>query len=222
MSLALNPAHPLLPQPRPPSSRQRGSRRPFAPSQGGVYRLPHDVRDRLAAALAPCRNRHAAFALATFLGRFWSAPARLLAAFPIDRRELAEHAALGLTEARVRGAIRTLEEVGFLDRAVASGSTHKPTPEGLHRRPVLFLFGSDYGPLFSMANKRAAAARERRTPPANAPRPSTGVLKAQPLNSPKNKDSEAEKVLMGEISSKLPKPSSQNSALDAALDRWKM
>ena len=42
-------------------------------------------------------------------------------AFPIDRRELAEHAALGLTEARVRGAIRTLEEVGFLDRAVRLG-----------------------------------------------------------------------------------------------------
>jgi len=61
------------------------------------------------------------FALATFLGRFWSTPNRLLTAFPIDRRELAGHAALGLTEARVRGAIRTLEEVGFLDRAVASG-----------------------------------------------------------------------------------------------------
>ena len=77
------------------------------------------MRDRLAAALAPFRNRDAAFALATFLGRFWSTPARLLAAFPIDRRELADYAALGLTEARVRGAIRTLEEVGFLDRAVA-------------------------------------------------------------------------------------------------------
>ena len=86
-----------------------------------VYRLPHDVRDRLTAALIPYRNRDSAFALATFLGRFWSTPARLLAAFPIDRRELAEHAALGLTEARVRGAIRTLEEVGFLDRARGLG-----------------------------------------------------------------------------------------------------
>src|SRR5205085_5217601 len=107
--------------------------------------------------------RDAAFALATFLGRFWSAPNRLLTAFPIDRRELANHAALGLTEARVRGAIRALEEVGFLDRAIASGSTHKPTPEGLHRKPVLFMFGSEYGPLFGAANRRAAEARERRS-----------------------------------------------------------
>ena len=60
--------------------------------------------DRLTAALMPFRNRDAAFALATFLGRFWSTPNRLLTAFPIDRRELADHAALGLTEAR--GACR--------------------------------------------------------------------------------------------------------------------
>ena len=44
---------------------------PYTPSSAGVYRLPHDVRDRLAAALAPYRNRDAAFALATFLARFW-------------------------------------------------------------------------------------------------------------------------------------------------------
>src|SRR5215204_6391458 len=210
MTLALNPAHPLLPLARHPFARQRSSRRPFLPSSTGVYRLPHDVRDRLAAALAPFRNRDAAFALAVFLGRFWSAPNRLLTAFPIDRRELSDHAALGLTEARVRGAIQTLEEVGFLDRAVRSGSTHKPTPDGLHRKPVLFMFGADYGPLFSMANKRAAAARERRsgarrTPrhrPADLGRPwasqRLGRL-SRPKTQPKNTDSEAEKVLMGEL-----------------------
>src|SRR4051794_36681722 len=157
-------AHPLLPFPRPAPRRSRSNRRPFTPSlPAGPYRLPHDVRDHLVATLVPFRNRDAAFALATFLGRFWSAPNRLLTAFPIDRRELAGHAILGLTEARVRGAIRTLEEVGFLARTVASGSTHKPTPDGLHRKPVLFMFGAEYGPLFSAANKRAAAARERRS-----------------------------------------------------------
>src|SRR3954468_16108466 len=187
-------AHPLLPFPRPAPRRSRSNRRPFTPSPcAGPYRLPRDVRDRLTTALAPFRNRDAAFALATFLGRFWSMPNRLLSAFPIDRRELADHAALGLTEARVRGAIRTLEEVGFLDRAVVSGSTHKPTPDGLHRKPVLFMFGRDYGQLFGAANKRAAAAHERRSGARRAPtlasplRPSVGWPAARPLNSPKSK-----------------------------------
>src|SRR3954464_8293971 len=178
-------AHPVLPFPRSPSRRSRSNRHPFTPSSAGPYRLPRDVRDRLATALAPFRNRDAAFALATFLGRFWSTPMRLLTAFPIDRRELADHVALGLTEARVRGAIRTLEEVGFLNRAVASGSTHRPTPDGLHRRPVLFMFGSDYGSLFIMANRRAQAAGERRVrprrtqTPTNPSRPSPGFPGAQ-------------------------------------------
>ena len=171
-------------------------RRAFTPSPcAGPYRLPHDVRDRLAAALAPFRNRDAAFALATFLGRFWSTPARLLAAFPIDRRELAEHAALGLTEARVRGAIRTLEEVGFLDRAVASGSTHRPTPDGLHRKPVLFMFGAS----MARCSARPTSGLRRRVSgvralgaaptPANArPAALRAVLSARPLISPKSKE----------------------------------
>src|SRR4051812_28452408 len=224
-------AHPLLPFPRPAPRRSRGVCRPFTPSScAGPYRLPHDVRDRLTVALAPFRHRDAAFALAVFLGRFWSTPNRLLTAFPIDRRELANHAALGLTEARVRGAIRALEEVGFLDRAVTSGSTHKPTPDGLHRKPVLFMFGSDYGPLFRAANKRAAAARERRsrrwpTPgPTAARRASTPVLAAQPLNSPKSKSREAVKVIMGEIrtaSADLPALPPPLPAFEAALNRFK-
>src|SRR3954467_5603166 len=180
-------AHPLLPFPRLERRHSRSNRRPFTPASAGPYRLPRDVCDRLTAALAPFRNRDAAFVLAVFLGRFWSTPNRLLTAFPIDRRELAGHAALGLTEARVRGAIRTLEEVGFLDRAMASGSTHKATPDGLHRKPVLFMFGSDYGPLFGAANKRAAAARERRLRsrrgPGARPRPGGRLRGSQRLGS---------------------------------------
>src|SRR3954470_6101005 len=182
-------AHPLLPFPSPPSRRSRSNRHPFTPSSAGPYRLPRDVRDRLATDLAPFRNRDAAFALATFLGRFWSTPSRILTAFPLDRRELANHAALGLTEGRVRGAIRTLELVGFLDRALASGSASQPTPEGLRRKPVLYQFGNDYGPAFRAANKGAAEARGRRnrtqpvTGPAPVLRPSAGLSTARGLKS---------------------------------------
>ncbi|WP_201864833.1 hypothetical protein [Microvirga soli] len=68
----------------------------------------------------------------------------------------------------MRGAIRVLEEIGFLDRAAASGSRYKATEEGLRRKPVLFMFGADYAPVFIAANRRAAVARgsrsgERRT-----------------------------------------------------------
>ena len=48
-------------------------------------------RDRLVPRVrdAPLRNGEAAFALATFLARFWSTPTRITLGFPIDRRELA-------------------------------------------------------------------------------------------------------------------------------------
>src|SRR3954471_15652980 len=156
---------PLLPLPRPAQARVRNLRRPFTPSKNaGPYRLPHDVWDRLASTLASSPNRGAALALAVFLARFWSTPSRITSGFPIDRRELADRADLGLTEAQVRGAIRALEAAGFLDRAIpGKGSTHRPTPDGLHRKPVLFQFGSDYASSFSVANKRAQKACERRS-----------------------------------------------------------
>src|SRR5436190_23175953 len=76
--------------------RLRSARRPFRPSTDtGPYRLPHDVQDRLGTALAGYRNCDAAFALAVFIGRFWSAPGRIERAFPIDRRALANRPDLG-------------------------------------------------------------------------------------------------------------------------------
>src|SRR4028119_1687577 len=87
----------LLSFARPLQARVRSVRRPFRPSAGeGSYRLPHDVQDRLASALAPFRNREAAFALATFLARYHSNPARLLEGFIIDRRALADRDGLEL------------------------------------------------------------------------------------------------------------------------------
>jgi hypothetical protein len=204
-------------------------RRPFHPSQGrGPYRLPHDIRDRLVAALTPFRNRDAALSLAVFVSRFWSMPGRVVGSFPIDRRELADRADLGLTEARVRGAIKTLEAVGFLERAIpAPGSTHKPTENGLHRKPILFVFGSAYGPAFIAANERAAAARGRRSgerrpiPAETARRPSPTVPEDSGLKSPKGKSVADPQVIMGEIRKRglPPQASESDPKLEAALEQ---
>jgi len=226
----MSTVQPLLPLPRPSRARVRNLRRPFTPSRtAGPYRLPHDAWDRLVSALAPARNRDAALALAVFLGRFWSTPNRLVSAFPIDRRALANRLDLGLTEAQVRGAVRALENVGFLDRALPEkGSAYRAVgPAGeLHRKPVLFRFGGEYAPLFVAANNRAAAARggqgrsRRQISPVPVSRPSVARGTAPSLKSPKSKSKAENKVLMGEVAIQLPKSHLQKSALDSALERW--
>src|SRR4051812_791709 len=213
--------------PRASQPRLRSVRRPFRPSTDtGPYRLPHDVQDRLSAALAGYRNRDAAFALAVFIGRFWSAPGRIERAFPIDRRALANRPDLGLTEAKVRGAIRTLERVNFLDRIEPDrGSRYQRSDAGdLHRKPVPFRLGLGYRAAFEAANKRAQKARERRgharrpLTQGQASRPSVVLPEARPLKSPKFKSEADKKVLMGELRSRLPEPKSLNPNLEAALD----
>ena len=106
------------------------------------------------------------------------------------------------------GVIRLLEEVGFLDRAVMSGSTHKPTPDGLRRKPILFMFGGEFCGLFEKANKRAQEALERRSHSGSGsahkpPRTPVRLPEAWRANSPKNRVSEAEVVLMGGLSQSL-------------------
>jgi hypothetical protein len=220
---------PRLPLARP---RVRSVRRTFTPQQGrGSYSLPHDVRDRLASSLAPFRNREAAYALAVFLARFWSAPGRIVEAFHIDRRALADHGELHLTEARVRGAIRTLEEIGFLDRAIPpSGSKYKATEEGLHRKPIRFVFGSDYAPLFIAANERATRAhgahsgKRRPLTPSCSQRSSVALPVARFTNSPKSNSVADPLVNLGDLRKKErsgipPKASEPNPALESALER---
>lgn len=193
--------------------------RPWAPSSAGPYRLPKPILDRLVAALATYKNREAALGLAVFIGRYWSAPARLVAAFPIDRRALADHAVLSLSEARVRGALATLEAVGFIDRdVVPSGSRYRPTEHGLHRKPVLWRFGADYREALAKANSRAQASRtsspsSRRlivstlAPKMALPQPKTPPAQVAQRQIP------AIAVLMGE------QPPASPSGLDAALER---
>jgi hypothetical protein len=227
------PVQAVLPFARPLATRVRNVRRPFHPgSQDPVgYRLPREVRDRLAASLAPFKNRDSAFALAVFIARFWSVPGRVSGSFPIDRRALTDHADLQLTEARVRGAIKALEAVGFLDRALASGSPYKPTADGLRRKPILFVFGSDYAPAFIAANARAAAVRGAGSPARRpvsqnrAPRPSTATAEARPVKSPKSIEQAEAVVLMGQIRKPIgipPKAFEPDANLETALERLKM
>src|SRR3954471_18635538 len=179
-------------EPHAPRARLRHVRRPFTPSREvGPYRLPRDIRDQLLSALASLRNRDAAFALAVFIGRFWSAPERLEQTFPIDRRALANHPDLGLTEAKVRGGIRALERAGLLARGKPDwGSGYqRPDTGDLHRKPVCFRLGLTYRASFEAANKRVQKRRERQGParrvisPAQGPRPSLASAKARGLKS---------------------------------------
>jgi hypothetical protein len=141
------------------------------------YRLPRSIADRLSTALQGRKNAPAALALAEWLARMWSAPRRLLYAFPVDRRAIAGREDLGLTEARVRGALTVLEEIGFLARYEPDpGKRYQRTKEGLHRRPILFRFGEEYGPAFAKANALAQAARAA---PAPARRPI--IARPEPL-----------------------------------------
>ena len=211
-----------------PRPRLRSCRRPFHPSPpSGPYRLPRPVLDRLEPALAPARNRDAALALAVFLARYWTAPARLGQPFQVDRRALCGHRDLPLTEARVRGAVAALEAVGFLTRITPEpGRRYQRTPEGLQRQPLAFHFAADFRALFEAANARprrgARTSQDGRWPrpavqlPAAPPRPSwrpsatplrssstpptaTGRDGFHAINSPKKTSSNPAFVDLGEL-----------------------
>jgi hypothetical protein len=129
--------------------------------------------------------------LAVFLARFWSMPGRVALPFVIDRVALADRPDLGLSEARIRGAIKTLEAIAFLARWPTTGSAYRATEDGLRRKPVGFTFGSDYMPAFIAANNRAVAARGRqegarrirhRTPPEARPWPHQRLVRLSRQN----------------------------------------
>ncbi len=174
-------------------ARRRVSRRPLNAPEPGPYRLPQQVTALLMQRLAPYRNGEAALALAVFLARYHSAPRRVASAFPVDRRALVGHVALGLTEARVRGALRALEEIGFVDREECQGSGYRPTDDGLRRIASRWRFGEEFRVLFERAHHKARAdiGLRRQLPVAE---PSA--------KSPKSISDPARSLLMGEISTR--------------------
>lgn len=195
---------------------QRRARRPFTPrTVDGPYQLPRAVQEPLGAALTGFRNAEAAWTLAAFLGRYWSTPGRLDIPFPIDRRALVGHPHLGLSENEVRGAILTLERVGFLERvAPGKGSGYRVGAEGeLRRKPILFAFGAAFLTRFREANTRAKARTHKADARAAVPRAlSHPKAFVQTLN-----------VLTGGLVERLPRKGQEESdpKLEAAIHRWK-
>jgi len=147
----------------PVVKRLRTSRRPIAQVQDvGPYRLPRMATERLLDRIQGVRNGEAVFVLATFLARFHATPNRLGEPFCIDRRALAGHDKLGLTEARVRGAIRVLIEAGFLEPVSVAGSAYRPTETGLRKKPVQFVFSQEFLAIFKKAVSRSQGSGARR------------------------------------------------------------
>jgi hypothetical protein len=163
--------------------------------------------------LRPAKNRESALTLAVFLARYWSAPARLGQAFPIDRRALCGHRDLPLTEARIRGAIAVLEEIGFIEREEPeAGRRYQRKPEGLRRWPIAFRFGPDFQTLFTAANRRPRRGPGK-APDGHRPRlaPHAGDREQRPwalqrplIKSPKSTSQAPAVLLMGEIVKGLP------------------
>jgi hypothetical protein len=141
---------------------------------------------------------------------------------------LAEHGELDLTEKQIRSALRVLEEIGFLDRAVTSGSRYKATEDGLIRKPIRFQFGGEYAPLFISANRGAAARRERLSGSDRSQvlvtnhQASAGLPVAQNAKGPKSKSEADRTVYLGPLvkESGLPaKTFDPDPRLEAALAR---
>lgn len=218
---------PLPCAPRTPPTRRR---LPWAPTAAGRYRLPREIEGRLVVALAPLKNRDACFALASFLGRYHSAPGRLERPLVVCRQALADHPDLGLSEARVRGALAALESLGFLTREPMPGSPYRATAEGLKRKPVAFRFGPEWMPDFRKANRRAERARggvqasRRVIAPANRSTPPAASL-SHPVRSEhqvaRRDPSGGNRVYYGEERSTR-SAVEPNPNLEAALERlWK-
>ena len=193
-----------------------------------AYRLPRTIADRLETALSGRKNAAACLALAGWLGRFWSAPRRLLYAFPVDRRAIADRDDLGLTEARVRGALAVLVEIGFVTRYEPDpGKRYQRTEGGLQRRAILHRFGEEYAAAFGKANARAQEARGA-PPPARRPIPrpeparpvAANVAAPRPMPQPllaQKQTSPERGVIMGE--GDRPRLQPTCGGLEAALER---
>lgn len=151
-----------------------------------VYTLPRRVLDQLEHLLTGLRNAETCLVLARFLARVQAAPSTLGRAFPVDRRALAAHPDLDLTEEQVRAATAALERCGFLVRVETVGSPYRATANGVRRKPVLRRIGAAFQALFRVlhlaAQKRRPAANP--TPPKSPQAIAVALMGGEDRSSP--------------------------------------
>lgn len=191
------------------------------PNSDGTYRLPRKTYDLLCVRLRGFRNHEAAVTLAVFLCRIWAAPNVFGQAFPIDRRALRRfhpeakryerfpaEQTLDLSEDRIRGAIKTLEKIGFLDRVERSivpvrkcgtlTTTQNHQIEtiqfgsskvvSIRRRPIHYHFGSDF----------EAPLRHNATVPKKSPKNRVGIFSSSQNKAPIPNQGDYKNLSLGE------------------------
>lgn len=186
-SLGRSAAGFAIPSVSGPSVSRYASLRPmgvkqFTPptDETSPFRLPKSVRRAVCVALSPYRSRDTAFRLLSFLARFWTHPTRLERSWPVDRRGLANHRLLGLTEGEVRGALRTLEKAGVVVREpMERRHAYRPTEQGLRRSPILWRFAVPFLTMFRTVNRWKAIRDQRveRQGRANPSNPNTNPVR---------------------------------------------
>jgi hypothetical protein len=177
----------------------------------GTYRAPTKPHNLLADLLAGDRHRIAAHALAVFLMRIQCGPNTYGRAFPLDRRQLAGHKLLGLTQWQVRRAIVLLLAIGFIERVALDNSGLSYAPRGPDKagwkRPTFYRIGRRFRAIIGPIMER----RRRRL--AGSPKDPRKLYSSLPLR--KNILSIA--LPLGEIGP-LPKPTCRPTAPDPALE----
>ena len=87
--------------------------------------------------------------LAVFIARKQSGPRRLLTTFPLDRRALALLPDLDLTVDTIRGAIKTLIKIGFVENVPDTESKlYRQGDNGPQRLPLKYQFSYEFHKIF--------------------------------------------------------------------------
>lgn len=176
----------------------------------GTYRLPPSLIDLLGSRLRAFKNAQSANQLAVFLARMNAGPRRFGRSFPIDRRALADHPDLHLSEDRIRGAITTLEKVGFIERVPVNGSSYRQHADGVRRKAIQWRFGNEFNRRFSfLVSKRQVVTSPKGRGVVSKERVDNRAV-AMPLGEIKEKNAAAS---MGKVSPRLGKGRVNDGAL---------